>query len=635
MRSLSLLFAYAALAASTGTVATDLPLVVLGIFAAAFLAGVGLDSGRLQEPLLRPPVVVIATLLGILLSFVGVHAGNLYGRMLGVLALTAAAKLVSPKTGRDVLQIFLLNLLIVAAASLRRFGLEYGVLVLAQTFLSVAGLVFLYGSQEQAEIQDREVRHLLAWSGGITVGLLPATLVFFLILPRPTAALFGWEGGSASRTGFDERISAGEVEQVLQDPSPAFRVRWLRGERPERLHWRATVYETYRAGVWEQAAGAGVPGDPPSGGTVAYEVLMEPTGAKPLFALGAPVQALSDALDLRVTGAYTLEAERAVRKRASYRVVSVLPGSLPAGAAPSRFLTVPPELEVRLSGLAAELRRETPEETARAVAFRLRRDYTYDAAPGAAGDREPVERFLFETRRGHCEYFASAMALLLRTAGIPARVVGGYLGGEWNGLGEYLLVRQSRAHTWIEAWLPGKGWTAFDPTPSRGPGPAPGWSLQLAQGIDFLRYTWYRWVVTYDLGRQLDMVRRTASALESVRSGGPASGLPPLRRMLAAGGITALCLSLLWGLHRLRMRWRRRPRGWAERFVHLLEKSGTRRAPGETLQELAERFGTRKPRLRPAARAFVKAYYLSEFREDGAGDVVEARFRRLESALRG
>jgi len=635
MRGLSLLFAYTALAGSLASVATELPLPVLGIFAGAFLAGAGLDSGRLSRPALPPAVVVAATVLGILGSFVGIHAENLYGRMLGALALAASAKLVSAKAGRDVLQIFLLNLLIVAAASLRRFGLEYGVLVLAETFLSVAGLVFLYGSQEQAEIRGREARHLLAWSGWITVGLLPATLLFFLILPRPTAALFGWEGGAVPRTGFGERISAGEVERILEDRSPALRVRWLRGERPETLRWRGMVYGTYRNGVWEKGAGNLDPGDVPPGRTVSYEVLLEPTGAKPLFALGAPIQARSDTLDIRVTGVYTLEATRPVQKRVTYRVVSVLPESLPPGTAPSGFLSVPADLGARLSGLADRLRRETPEETARAVAAHLKAEYAYDTAPGSAGGTEPVARFLFDTRRGHCEYFASAMALLLRSAAIPARVVGGYVGGEWNELGGYLLVRRSRAHTWVEVWIPGKGWTVFDPTPSRGPGAAPGWHRQLAQGVDFLRYTWYRWVVTYDLGRQLGLARRTASALESLRSGGIGSGLPPVRRMLVAGGGAALALILLWWLHRVRRRWMRRPRGWAERFVRLLERSGTRREAGETLQELAQRFGTREPELRPAAEAFVRAYYRSEFRGDAAKGQVEARFRRLETAMRG
>lgn len=206
-------------------------------------------------------------------------------------------------------------------------------------------------------------------------------------------------------------------------------------------------------------AGSLDPRDVPPRRTVSYEVLLEPTGAKPLFALGAPIQARSDTLDIRVTGAYTLEATRPVQKRASYRVVSVLPESLPPGTAPSGFLSVPAELGPRLSGLVDRLRRETPEETARAVAAHLKTEYAYDTAPGSAGDSEPVARFLFDTRRGHCEYFASAMALLLRSAAIPARVVGGYVGGEWNELGGYLLVRRSRAHTWVEAWIPGKDWT--------------------------------------------------------------------------------------------------------------------------------------------------------------------------------
>ncbi len=632
MRGLSLAFAYTALGGSVAMVAGEIPALVLAVLTAAFFTGMGVDSGRLPKPPLPGAVVVGAALAGILLSFLGMHAGNFYGRMIGILGVMTAAKLVSAKSGRDVLQIYLLNLLILASAAARRFGLEYGALVLAETFLSVAGLVFLYGSREQDTLRPREVRHLLAWSSGITLGLLPATLVFFLVLPRPTAAIFGWETGSASRTGFNERINAGEVESILQDRSPAFRVRWLQGDRPETPRWRGMVYGVYRDGVWEQAKQGPVPAGVPSGPTVDYEVLMEPSGSRALFALGVPTRVRSGALETRLTAQLTLEAQGPVRKRAAYRVVSVLADSLPPGLPPAAFLEVPDVLEARLGELASRFRGTGPLETARALSAHLQTEYDYDASPGAAGDREPVLRFLFDTPRGHCESFASALALLLRSIAIPARVVGGYAGGEWNEMGGYTLVRQSRAHTWVEAWIPERGWMVLDPTPARG-APSPGWRLRLAQWVDFLRYTWYRWVVTYDLGRQLDLARRTVSTLESVRSRGLEGALPSARALLPWLAAAASVPGLLWALRRLRRWWRRRPRGWGERFVRLLERRGMPREPGETLQELAERLAREEPELRHAAAAFVREYYRAEYRGETRRGQVEARFRRLESAL--
>ena len=633
MRGLSLCFLYAALAGSIGAVACELPAVVLAVLVFAFFIGVGVDSHRLPGPPLPGTLVAVAALLGIVLSFLGMDAGNFYGRMLGILGVMTSAKLVSGKSGRDVLQLYLLNLLIIAAAAVRRFGLEYGALVLAETFLSVAGLVFLYGAQEQEEIHPSEVRHLLAWSFGITVGLLPATLVFFLILPRPTGVLFGWEGGAVTRTGFSERITAGEVERILQDRSPAFRVRWLQGDRPESPHWRGVVYGAYRDGVWEKVSDVRDPLETPAGKTVAYEVLVEPTGSTSLFTLGAPTRIRSDSLKLHVTAQFTVEAESPVRKRASYRVVSVLPEGLPAGRPPSEFLAVPDTLKARLSSFADTFRRDGPLETAKALVDHLRSEYRYDAAPGSSEGREPLLRFLLDTRRGHCEYFASATTLLLRSLGIPARVVGGYVGGEWNEMGEYTLVRQSRAHTWVEAWIPDRGWVVFDPTPARVSVGSGGWRLRIAQGIDFLRFTWYQWVVTYDLGRQLDLARRTMTALESIRPRDIKGSLPPAE-VLGKGVLAAVLISVVALILRSAFRlWRRRPRGWGERFERLMEKSGFHREPGETLQELAGRFTAQNPELRHATAAFVREYYRSEYGGEPRRGQVEARFRRLESAL--
>ncbi len=172
------------------------------------------------------------------------------------------------------------------------------------------------------------------------------------------------------------------------------------------------------------------------------------------------------------------------------------------------YLTSPASLSPRVGALARRLTAGAPTDAARiaAVTTWLRATHEYTLRlPRPAPGLDPVESFLFETPAGHCEYFASAAALLLRAAGVPTRYVTGYLGGVWNDIGHYVAVRDNRAHSWVEAYTPDAGWVRVDATP---PLPADAHAGRLRQLLDALDFRWSRWIVGYDLGRQLDLLRR-------------------------------------------------------------------------------------------------------------------------------
>ena len=182
----------------------------------------------------------------------------------------------------------------------------------------------------------------------------------------------------------------------------------------------------------------------------------------------------------------------------------------------------------------------------------------------AEGD--PVLHFLFESKAGHCEYFASAMVLLLRTLGIPSRVVGGYAGGEWNEMGRNYLVRSSDAHTWVEVWIRERGWVPFDPTPGLPPANTQRPMRRIYRFIDYLRVKWYYGVLSYDIDRQLDLARRTASFLHSLGSGDQRVRFQirtPNPYVISSFFIIA---GLALGLWVLRSHVQKRPRTWGERF---------------------------------------------------------------------
>ncbi len=192
---------------------------------------------------------------------------------------------------------------------------------------------------------------------------------------------------------------------------------------------------------------------------------------------------------------------------------------IPRGVA-KRYLQLPANLDPRIAALAKTLvRGETPAKRALALESALRRDWTYSLA-GDQDNDAPLLDFLFGKRHGHCEYFATAMAVMLRTQGIPARVVNGFLGGEQNEFGGYRMIKQGDAHSWVEAYMPGAGWHSFEPTPAAGQ-LAPvddGVAAALRRVADGAAMLWYSWIVEYDLERQFGVLRAIRAALPDLRS---------------------------------------------------------------------------------------------------------------------
>jgi transglutaminase-like putative cysteine protease len=219
--------------------------------------------------------------------------------------------------------------------------------------------------------------------------------------------------------------------------------------------------------------------------------------------------------------------------------------------------------------------------------------------PRPAPDVDPVESFLFDNPEGHCEYFATATALLLRAAGVPTRYVNGYLGGEWNDVGHYVAVRDNRAHSWVEAFLPGRGWVRVDATP---PLPATSPPGRFGQLLDALDFKWSRWVVGYDLSRQLALGRRVARAIGLQRSDATAGeshrrGTTWLT-LVAAAALALFAASRVAWQRRARRRGLARPQGAAslpvqrvyERALDQLARQGWPRGRAETPREYATRF---------------------------------------------
>jgi hypothetical protein len=311
-----------------------------------------------------------------------------------------------------------------------------------------------------------------------------------------------------------------------------------------------------------------------------------------------------------------------------YEAVSELP-RIPEAAGPATRLTYPdsiremylqlPQLDPRIPALARQIAADarTPLDQARAIERYLPANYGYTLDLAGPAPADPLAHFLFERRAGHCEYFAAAMTVLVRSLGIPARYVNGFLGGDYNDVGGDYIIRARHAHSWVEVYFPGYGWLTFDPTPPAAERPV-GLLTRLGFYWDWFELQWSEWVINYDFFRQDTLAQNLRSAsrdwtlqvrveFESVRS----SGAERLRRwqarlealplwlpsLLVALIVPALCLRHPSLRERLALAWRlRMSRGPLplqaaalsyRRMLRLLERRGWRKSEAQTPLEFA------------------------------------------------
>ena len=365
---------------------------------------------------------------------------------------------------------------------------------------------------------------------------LPIMVVMFLLFPRLSGPL--WNLGldqSSAVTGLSGSISPGSISSLSRSRAVAFRVKF-NGPVPEpvKRYWRGPVLWETDGRNWESGTfvGNGAVSYRPKGEAIEYEVTMEPSRQSWLFSLDLPADIPANS---SILPDYQILRNNPISHRIHYKQRSYLEYSTGEIKPEERQqgLRLPPNITPRMRWL---VNRWTVEASTQqdivlaALGHFHQEEFIYTLSPPLLG-ANPADEFLFETRRGFCEHYATSFTLLMRLAGIPARVVAGYQGGEMNPHGDYMIVRQSDAHAWAEVWLEGQGWTRIDPTaavaPERverpidvdalaegapvqfeliDPGPIANLIKQLALGADAINATWHRWVLGYSNKRQSQML---------------------------------------------------------------------------------------------------------------------------------
>ena len=354
-----------------------------------------------------------------------------------------------------------------------------------------------------------------------TAATVVIAVPMFMLLPRVRAPFIVGRGGGSGVTlesaGFSDQVTLDSIGRIRGSREVVLRVLEGASTGGEReMRFKAATYDVYQGGTWRRSPsqgnlqrGQGVrfrlsPEKPARWATIWLQRLR--SQSMPLPVETAVIEPRSSALAIDAGGAVSFPF--IPLEVAEYRVglaqSPVLAGATPAGSAdPALDLT---GVTPKIAALAAQVMGQgTPLQRARRLESHLIDSYSYTLDFVGRSRANPIEDFLFRYRSGQCEYFASSMVLMLRSQGVPARLVTGFLGGEYNPFEGYYIVRENNAHAWVEAYLPGHGWRIFDPTPPAGRPAAgnEGAMLLAQQAWDFVQFRWDRYVLTFGLYDQL------------------------------------------------------------------------------------------------------------------------------------
>ncbi len=440
--------------------------VPLWISAASVLLGAWRVWGVRRPPVLPGRVVrmvlMLAALSGVLLTY-----GTVFGRDAGtaLLLVMLSLKLLEMRTRRDVLVVIFLGYFLV----LTQFLYSQSIFIGAYLLMAVLGITAALISLHRAGGAHKPMADLRLASV-LLLQAIPLMLALYVLFPRISGPLISLpKDAFGAGTGLDDEMAPGRISDLRQSGAVAFRVEFS-GAPPgaEQRYWRGPVLWLTDGVTWSPGANtAAAVQVSVSGEPVSYDVTLEAHNRKWLFALDIPASAPDIG---RITDDLQLLAHEPVKNRVRYKVASYTQyhNGMAAPNSLRRALQLPPDANPRLRALAESWRAEIADDEKlmrRALEFFRDEPFYYTLKPPPLADKpHPMDEFLFNTRRGFCEHYSSAFAMLMRAAGIPARVVLGYQGGEMNPLGDYMIVRQSDAHAWTEVWLGEKGWVRVDPT---------------------------------------------------------------------------------------------------------------------------------------------------------------------------
>ncbi|HBO83556.1 MAG: hypothetical protein A2073_06970 [Deltaproteobacteria bacterium GWC2_42_11] len=567
------------------------------------------------------------------------------------LTIIMAAKLFDLKTNRDYLTLYILVFFQLLAASAATASLSFLFVFMLYIVVGIWALVIFNLKKDWEENAPQEQpmpRSILGpkffmAAAGLAVLSMFLTAILFFIIPRVGTGFLQRKPGEVIKiSGFSDRVDLGDLGPVKLNERVVMRVGLPELDKApaNSIYFRGIAFDNYDGTSWKQTKrdeifiernNAGVftfRGMSDMGYILKQEILLEPIGTDVIFAasFGAAVSGpLPRRIKIDNQGSIYLPLQPHTRiEYTAFSVVSqdynemTMPSGSGINAVPERlalYLQVSEGSE-SIAELAKMVTMGIGDPRLKAIAVQefLKKNYRYTLNPEKGEGKTPLDDFLFYSKEGYCEHYSTAMAIMLRTLGIPTRLVTGFLKGEWNRFGGYLLVRQRDAHSWVEVYLPVNssqwGWLTFDPTPSAESAGEVQTPMSVSSlYLDSIRWRWNRYIVHYTLMDQIALARnidiRFGSVLHNIR--GVFNGVKNFRSKLHKTDIAApisllvilpFFLFVLWKYFKNKEKTRfkeRVPRFYVD-MLKLLNKKGIRKPAGKTPLEFAAQLNLKEVR---------------------------------------
>lgn len=683
------LLVFTGFATLSSTGGLDLPTVFL-VSAALVLRGYLLATGRRFVVHERWTTWLTLAYVAFYLADYFLLSGSFLNATVHLVLFVMTVRLFSAQRDRDHYFLAIISFLMVLAAAVLTVNSTF--LLAFAAFMLMAVVTFILMEMRRSSVaatiqakasSDPLAHRRMAWSLAAAAPLLVVLILagasaIFFVLPRISAGyLSAYAPNGELTSGFSDRVQLGQIGQIQQSGSVVMHIQIDGDQRGQyELKWRGIALSRFDGRSWSNPheqmvvprpeAGhfvlwqpdpkwEALLGEPPQRAvqTIHYRVLMEPIGANVFFLAPRPhsLEGNYRLISMDSGGAvYDLDPEHLVgRYEASSNIAQPRADDLRAddSSYPPEilrgYLQLPTLLDPRIPRLAQQITVSAANnyDKASTIEQYLRTNFGYTLQLSRTPPADPLAEFLFERKQGHCEYFASAMAVMLRTLGIPARIVNGFRTGEFNDLTSEYIVRAANAHSWVEAYFPGYGWVSFDPTPGGIQEARAGWN-RLTLYMDAMASFWREWVINFDVGHQQTLAqtttrtgrqlvedvrawgrRRYASLLASARHLQQSMASSP-RRWSFAGGLMGALLLLVINLRPLRLLFRVRrlvkhpehaPRlaaaVWYERMTRRVARHGWRKSPAHTPAEFLA--AIQDPQLRTSVAQFIRHYESARF----------------------
>jgi protein-glutamine gamma-glutamyltransferase len=601
------------------------------------------------------------------------------GALVHLVLFVMLIRLFSAQRDRDHYLLAALAFVMVLAAAILTVDSTFLLALAGFILVGVATFVLMemLHAAQHSPVQAREpsVHHAYRKLSFAIAGIAPLLLVcifagagvIFFLLPRVSAGyMSAATGGNDLASGFSDHVELGSIGEIQRSKTVVmhvavdgdtagayqFKLRGVTLDQFDGSNWASTREKKTLTRGTDGSFNLLRPETHPKGHLLHYRVAMEPLLSDVFFLLATPRTLQGNYRAVAEDGeedVFNLDNEHPVSR---YEADSILRGAMVKGAR-DVAAKYPPELskqylqlpgvDPRIQGLAEQVTASvsSPIDKASVVENYLRMHYGYTLQLPDRTPKDPIGNFLFERKQGHCEYFASAMAVMLRSIGIPSRLVNGFSGGEFNDLTSQYVIRESDAHSWVEVYIPGQGWMEFDPTPAAAAQPHTRWGRFLMY-LDAMSSFWRDWIVNYDLGHQLRLTqdagrgsRELVSHAQSWAVGKYDATLAWARKVQERIGLSAvkwglrafavlLLVTLATSIPRLlaflrKFRLARRPERapqmaasiWYQRMLRILARRGWQKSAAQTPEEFAS--AIRDEELKQRVTTFTEHYENARF----------------------